>query len=83
MMSNKDHHPSFISLYSFFFGSPHTALCLFWPADMDMDEVIIEDMAQAVQIWRKKGKKKRKYKNSKGKHAYNHNFAFIQLRYNG
>ena len=52
---------------------------------MDIDEVIIEDMAQAVQIWRKKGKKKRKYKNSKskGKHAYNHNFAFIQFRYNG
>ena len=81
MMSYKGHHPSFISLYSFFFGSPHTAL--FWPVDMDMDEVIREDMAQAVQIWRKKGKKKRKYKNSKGKHAYNHNFAFIQFRYNG
>ena len=39
-------------LYSFLFCSPHTALCLFWPADMDMDEVIREDMAQAVQIWR-------------------------------
>ena len=38
---------------SFFFGSLHTAPCLFWPADMDMDEVIREDMAQAVQIWRK------------------------------
>ena len=53
MMSYKGHHPSFISLYSFFFGSPHTALSLFWPADMDMDEVIREDMAQAVQIWSK------------------------------
>ena len=53
MMSYKGHHPSFISLYSFFFGSPHRALCQFWPADMDMDEVIREDMAQAVQIWRK------------------------------
>ena len=52
MMSYKGHHLSFISLYSFFFGSPHTALCRFWPADMDMDEVIREDMAQAVQIWR-------------------------------
>ena len=52
MMSYKGHHPSFISLYSLFFCSPHTALCLFWPADMDMDEVIREDMAQAVQIWR-------------------------------
>ena len=51
-MSNKGHHPSFISLYSFFFGSPHRALGLFWPADMDMDEAIREDMAQAVQIWR-------------------------------
>ena len=28
-------------LYSFFFGSLHTALGLFWPADMDMDEIII------------------------------------------
>jgi hypothetical protein len=54
MMSYKGHHPSFISLYSFFFGSPHTVLCLFWPADMDMDEVIREDVAQAVQIWREK-----------------------------
>ena len=53
MICNKGHHPSFISLYSFFFGSPHPALGLFWPADMDMDEVIREDMAQAVQIWRK------------------------------
>ena len=51
-MSNKGHHSSFIFLYSFFFGSPQTALGLFWPADMDMDEVIREDMAQAVQIWR-------------------------------
>ena len=24
MMSNRGHHPSFISLYSFFFVSPHT-----------------------------------------------------------
>ena len=38
---------------SFFFGSPHPALSLFWPEDMDMDEVIRLDMAQAVQIWRK------------------------------
>ena len=80
------HHHSFISLYSFFFRSPHTALGLFSLADMDMDEVIREDMAQAVKYGeRKKGKKIRKYKNakSKGKYAYNHNFAFIQLRYNG
>ena len=52
---------------------------------MDMDEVIREDMAQAVKIWRKQeGKKIRKYKNSKsiGKDAYNNNFAFIQFRYN-
>ena len=84
-MSNRGHHTSFISLYSFF-GSPHTALCLFWPANMDMDEVIREDMVQAVKYGEnKKGKKIRKYKNtkSKGKHAYNHNFAFIQFRYNG
>ena len=46
------HNSSFISLYSFFFGSPHTALYLFLQADMDMDEVIREDMAQSVQIWR-------------------------------
>ena len=38
---------------SFLLGFPHTALSLFWPADMDMDEVIRHDMAQAVQIWRK------------------------------
>ena len=57
MMSNKGHHSSFIFLYSFFFGSPQTALGLFWPADMDMDEVIREDTAQAVQIWRKQESK--------------------------
>ena len=53
---------------------------------MNMDEVIREDMAQAVQYGEnKKGQKIRKYKNQKSerKHAYNHNFAFIQLRYNG
>ena len=53
---------------------------------MDMDEVIREDMAQAVQYGEnKKGQKIRKYKSQKSerKHAYNHNFAFIQLRYNG
>ena len=86
MICNKGHHPSFISLYSFFFGSPNTALGLFWPADMDIDEVIREDMVQAVKYGEnKKEKKIRKYKNSKsnGKHAYNHNFAFIQFRYNG
>ena len=38
---------------SFFFGSPHPALSLFWPADMGMDGVIREDMAQAEQIWKK------------------------------
>ena len=63
-MSNSGHHPSFISLYSFFFRSPHTALGLFSLADMDMDEVIREDMAQAVQYGENKnGKKTRKYKN--------------------
>ena len=85
-MSNKGHHPSFISLYSFFFGSPHRALGLFWPADMDMGEIIREDMAQAVQIWRKQARKEDKeVKNAKykGKHSYNHNIAFIQFRYNG
>ena len=53
---------------------------------MDMDEVIREDMAQAVQIWRKQARKEDKeVKNAKykGKHAYNHNFEFIQFRYNG
>ena len=43
MMSYKGHHPSFISLYSFFFGSPHTALGMFWSADMDIDEVMRGD----------------------------------------
>ena len=43
MMSNKGHHPSLISLYSFFFLSSHRALGLFWPADMDMDEVNREE----------------------------------------
>ena len=71
MMSNRGHHTSFISLYSFF-GSPHTALCLFWPEDMDIDEVIREDMVYKYGE-NKKAKKIRKYKNakSKGKHAYN------------
>ena len=44
-------------LYLFLFCSPHTALSLFWPTDMDMDEVIREDTAQAVQIWRKQESK--------------------------
>ena len=48
MMSNKGHRPSFISLYSFFFGSLHPALSLFWPADMDMGEVIREDLEKAM-----------------------------------
>ena len=65
MMSYKGHHPSFISLYSFFFGPLHTALGLFWPADIDMDEVIREDMAQAVQIWSKQEWKDKKVKNFK------------------
>ena len=53
---------------------------------MDIDEVIREDMVQAVKYGEnKKGKKIRKYKNTKfkGKRAYNHNFAFIQFRCNG
>ena len=53
MMTNKSHHPTFIFLYSFFFGSPYAALSLFCPVDMDMDDFIREDMAQTVQIWRK------------------------------
>ena len=60
MMSNKGHHSSFIFLYSFFFGSPHTALGLFWPADMDMDEFIRGNMAQAVQIRKKEERKEDK-----------------------
>ena len=60
MMSNRGHHTSFISLYSFF-GSPHTALCLFWPEDMDIDEVIREDMVYKYGE-NKKAKKIRKYK---------------------
>ena len=75
-------------LYSFLFCSPHTALSLFWPIDLDMDEFIREDTAQTVQIWKKQESKenlKKKYKNakSKGKHAYNNKFAFIKFRYNG
>ena len=56
---------------------------------MDMDEVIREDMAQATgknkygENMNQKIKKKYKNAKSKGKHAYNHNFAFIQFRYNG
>ena len=51
---------------SFFFGSPHTALSLFSPADMDMGELIRQDMAQAVQIWRKQERKEDKnVKNAK------------------
>ena len=42
------HIPVFILLWFY-----HTALGLFWPADMDMDELIREDMAQAEQIWKK------------------------------
>ena len=84
MISNKGHHPSFISLYSFFFGSPHPAFGLFWPADMDMDEVIREKWPRLYKYEEnKKGKKIRKYKNAKsiGKYAYNHNFEVIQFRY--
>ena len=47
---------------------------------MDMDDVIIEDMAQAEQIWRKQERKEtRKYKDEKsiGKYVYNYNFAVI------
>ena len=69
---------------SFFFGSPHIALSLFWPADMDMDEVIREKWPRLYKYEEnKKGKKIRKYKNAKsiGKYAYNHNFAVIQFRY--
>ena len=40
------HIPVFILLWF----SPHSSL--FWPTDMDMDEVIREDKAQAVHIWR-------------------------------
>ena len=53
---------------------------------MDIDEVIREGIVQAVKYGEnKKEKKIRKYKNSKsnGKHAYNHDFAFIQVRYKG
>ena len=53
MTSDKGHHPSLMSRSAFFFDSPHTALSLFWPADMDMHEVIRENMAKGVQIWRK------------------------------
>ena len=59
MMSNKGHHPSFISLYSFFFGSPHTALGLFWPADMDMDDFIREDMPPVCPDMEKRRKERR------------------------
>ena len=66
MRSNKGPHPSFISLYSFLFDSPHRVLGLFWPADMVMDEVIREDMIQAVPIWRKQERKEDKnVKNAK------------------
>ena len=60
MISNKGHHPSFISLYSFFFVSPHRALGLFLPADMDADEVIRADMAQAVKYGENKNKEDKK-----------------------
>ena len=45
---------------SFFFGSPHRALSLLYPADMNMDEVIREEMAKVVQIWRKQERKEDK-----------------------
>ena len=45
---------------SFFFGSPHTAFSLFTSADKDMDEVIREEMAKVVQIWRKQERKEDK-----------------------
>ena len=44
----------------FFFGSPQTAFSLFWSVDIDMDEVIREEMAKAVQIWRKQERKEDK-----------------------
>ena len=45
------------SCNSFFFGSPHKDLIQFWPVDMDMDEVIREEIAQAEQIWKKQERK--------------------------
>ena len=45
---------------SCFFGSPHTAFSLFCSADTDMDVVISEEMALAVQIWRKQEMKEDK-----------------------
>ena len=45
---------------SFFFVSPHTAFSLFWSTDIDMDEAIREDMAKAVQIWKKEERKEDK-----------------------
>ena len=59
MMSNKGHHSSFIFLYSFFFGSPQTALGLFWPADMDMDDFIREDMPPVCPDMEKRRKERR------------------------
>ena len=52
------HNSSFISLYSFFFGSPHTAFSLFWSTDIDMAEAIREDMPRLNKYGEnKKGKK--------------------------
>ena len=51
-----------------------------------MAEAIREDMPRLNKYGEnKKGQKIRKYKNQKSerKHAYNHNFAFIQFKYNG
>ena len=36
------------------------ALGLFWPANMELDEVNREDMIQAVPIWRKQERKEDK-----------------------
>ena len=62
-MSIKVYHPSFMSHNAFFFDSPHTALSLFWPSDIDMHEVIRVNMAKGVQIWSKQ--ERIEYKNAK------------------
>ena len=84
MMSHKGtiHHSC--PCNSVFFVSPHTALSLFWPEDMHMDKVIERKWPRLYKYEENnRGKKIRKYKNAKyiGKHACNHNFAFIQFSY--
>ena len=86
MISNKGHHPSFISpVFILLWFSAHSSWSVL-ACRYGYGWGYKRGHGPGCKVWRKEERKEiRKYKNtkSKGKHAYNHNFAFIQFRYNG